>query len=114
MSDWKMDPEKKRKWVEALRSGDYKQASSFLKIDCDDNNSGDFCYCCLGIYAEVVERDVDACRYRSEEGLVSYFSEGDELLKVSLIPEEVQITLTNMNDKGHSFNKIADFIEENY
>lgn len=40
-----MDPEAKRLWVEALRSGEYKQGVGAL-------NRGDS-YCCLGVLCEV-------------------------------------------------------------
>lgn len=37
-----MDPEIKTKWLEALRSGRYKQAQRTLSKDADT-------YCCLGV-----------------------------------------------------------------
>lgn len=45
----KMDPEKKRRWIEALRSGDYNQGrGAFCQIDDD----GEACYCVLGVLIE--------------------------------------------------------------
>jgi hypothetical protein len=38
----KMNPKLKARWVEALRSGDYKQGTKFLRT-----NEG--AYCCLGV-----------------------------------------------------------------
>lgn len=54
-----MKTEIKTRWVEALRSGDYKQGKSFLATE----DSGEMRYCCLGVLCElasqhgVVERD---------------------------------------------------------
>lgn len=40
------DPEKVRKWGEALVSGDYKQGRDYLK-------TADGCFCCVGVGAEI-------------------------------------------------------------
>lgn len=40
----------KRKWIKALRSGEFKQGEGSLKIMVEDNG---YQYCCLGVAAEV-------------------------------------------------------------
>lgn len=45
-----MNPEIKKRWVEALRSGKYKQTAGFLRDD--------FGFCCLGVLCDVVASEV--------------------------------------------------------
>ena len=45
-----MNPEVKKKWLEALRSGKYKQGRWALR-------NGDNEYCCLGVLCEVARRE---------------------------------------------------------
>jgi len=47
-----MDAQLKAKWVEALRSGEYKQTTDQLKSDDD-------CYCCLGVLCVVADISTD-------------------------------------------------------
>lgn len=48
-----MDATLKAKWVEALRSGEYKQAHATLK----DDHGG---YCCLGVLCEIAGLKINA------------------------------------------------------
>ncbi len=50
-----MDPELKKKWVAALRSGEYKQGRNRLHRKVDNS------FCCLGVLCEVAG-------YQKEEG----------------------------------------------
>jgi hypothetical protein len=115
----KMDPEAKRLWVDALRSGKYPQGfDALLK-----NKNG---YCCLGVLSEIypgaLNKEVllvnETCKF------------GDE---VSLLPSEVArwagfstdnpviaktdnslICASTANDiLKMTFEEIADAIEEN-
>jgi hypothetical protein len=47
-----MDPEVKVKWLEALRSGKYKQCTGLLK-DQNPENEKDISFCCLGVLADL-------------------------------------------------------------
>ncbi len=102
-----MDAEIKRKWVEALQSGKYKQARDVRKR-CADGS-----YCCLGVLWEVcgpVEwRDVGDIGYRP-------FRQGRDD-DGFYIPSEARIPsyqlLIKLNDGGKSFAEIADYIEKN-
>lgn len=98
-------------WVEALRSGKYKQAVSVLR-------SGDR-FCCLGVACELA---VDAgVAERSGDGYSdSYGSEVGKLpvevvfwlgLKTSYGEIPGRKSLIAMNDSGRSFSEIADIIE---
>jgi len=40
-----------KKWVEALRSGEYEQGKGILCMD--DEISGDWKYCCLGVACDI-------------------------------------------------------------
>ena len=45
-----MNPEIKKQWVDALRSGKYKQYKGALR---GINKNGDTSYCCLGVLCEL-------------------------------------------------------------
>jgi len=48
-----MNPEVKKLWVDALRSGEYKQGyKDLFKIDSNGNKS----YCCLGVLTELYNK----------------------------------------------------------
>lgn len=47
----KMNPEIKQKWLEALRSGQYKQGANYLRTE----SAHGVCHCCLGVLAEVIK-----------------------------------------------------------
>jgi hypothetical protein len=103
-----MNPEIKAKWLEALRSGKYKQAEGRLKV----NDT----FCCLGVLCDI-------------SGLSKW--DGDYYLNcVSVLPDEVaewsglgdkspnvkeasgrNRSLAGLNDDGNSFKEIADLIE---
>ena len=111
--------ENRTKWLGALRSGEYKQADGYLKID------GKFC--CLGVACEISGLG----EWIEESPLApkasSYNIEGENPVN-SVLPETVRgwlglesvegailngegFSLTYRNDNGYSFEKIADIIE---
>lgn len=114
MSDELTWAEKKAIWVEALRSGEYAQGVGYLcKANRDGSNAR---FCCLGVYADLfieAEWEYDYNRtwvFRTKNGYgASSFLVGDTP------PEMMHFAnrLAAMNDDGHSFDEIADFIEEN-
>jgi hypothetical protein len=112
-----MDPDIKAKWVEALRSGKYKQARMAL-----ETSRG---YCCLGVLcravgAEFQEFDDDGRYYDSVpvlDGINLADGNNEELSRSFLrragLREEDQIRLVEMNDSENaSFLKIAEYIEK--
>ena len=108
----KMDPRIKKEWVKRLRSGDYEQGIDLLKTPQNK-------YCCLGVLADIFldEKDLDwnYCELNEDVYLIPEIAEwaglggyGDDISV-----DEIKETLVSMNDDGHSFNEIADVIEEN-
>jgi hypothetical protein len=107
-----MEPQVKQLWVEALRSGRYKQGKGVLRNTEDE-------YCCLGVLCDIHD---DQIWKQSYEHSYTY------LLEEVFVPLEVQrwsgIThngiltyeedhnLVHLNDTGSSFEEIADLIEE--
>lgn len=120
-----MNPDVKAKWLEALRSGEYKQAEGVLRTR-DDG------YCCLGVL----------CQIASDEGVVpqpeqlphagNYHWTGSNGVTgyMYLIPAVMEwagidshtgvietgdnyLSLSQMNDDGATFEAIADVIEQN-
>jgi hypothetical protein len=96
-----MDAQLKANWIEALRSGKYQQAKSFLKTD-----DG---YCCLGVLCDIQGADFDAIN--EEFGSLSLSYNPKEYL--GQVPETSASELAQMNDNGKSFSEIADYIEKN-
>ena len=80
---------KTKKWIDALRSGQYEQCQGQLK--CRDR------HCCLGVLAEV-------------HGKVSW-TDTDHDLDEDILPTSIQYELIDMNDGGYSFRDIAEYIE---
>lgn len=104
-----MNPEIKKAWVEALRSGRYKQARGKLK-------SRNGAMCCLGVLADLQGKE---WVWQSNEGAyldfdLTYFPE----LKRAKVSRSAAKLLAEMNDgygvtQRRSFTEIADYIEAN-
>lgn len=101
-----MDAELKRKWVEALRSGEFKQGKGRLYRMADDT------YCCLGVLAHLQGATFNKS--------LDVFFDGQRLRDGGLLARELCAGLTEdqidrlalrMNDCGRSFSEIADYIE---
>lgn len=119
-----------KKWVKALRSGKYKQGQSYLKATWDDKKG--VRYCCLGVLCELYNETMKKSKKKTlketvcKDTVVHKFGRSD-----SILPSAVQKwsglssadgefsdgaftnSLTDMNDFGDSFKKIASFIEKN-
>src|SRR4051794_35352962 len=92
-----------QKWVDALRSGKYKQGKGLLR-DFNDN------YCCLGVLCEIagISASLDHCISGSRYTYLGYSS--NLPLKIWLNTHESE--LMGLNDSlKKSFNEIADYIE---
>ncbi len=126
-----MQKELKTKWIEALRSGEYHQATGLLRSEntVDGSPMG---YCCLGVLCDVVDSDGwtperdewETAEGDVEEGGLLYFhklgaesnGEGDTLLLTAWAEEQgldpdLISELTSLNDGGNDFTFIADVIE---
>lgn len=109
--------ENAKKWVEALRSGDYSQAKGWLRRE--DR------FCCLGIACNL---HAEATGNAWETDDTQYAGEASYLGSGSVLPPKVQTwlgltdstggisddqCLSGDNDIGHTFEQIADTIEAN-
>lgn len=113
ISQNKMDQELKQNWVDALRSGKYKQARSVLRTK---NNE----FCCIGVLCDLVDPHAWILEHTtginpSIEG-IPWSKMGTYLMPPLEWQEEIanQDTLgaySELNDDGASFEEIADRIE---
>lgn len=107
-----MNPEIKKQWVEALRSGRYKQGREALRTT--DNR-----YCCLGVLADMCGQtwqhntDRNEYGYVDKDGKLQFGILDDNLLdKLDMTYGEQEI-LWEKNDDGETFPEIATYIERN-
>lgn len=94
----KMNPELKAKWIEALLSGKYRQATGRLK-------SGD-AFCCLGVLREII--DPNSNKTAADKEVLCRQHQDEAKLTM-----DQQDKLSAMNDRGNTFYDIADWIEAN-
>lgn len=114
-----MNAEIKKKWLEALRSGKYRQGKNRLCI----NDS----YCCMGVLLEILKDDLGLQKKEKCENsdiIITYNGESqylpDEVVKAAELPSHnprvkfcYDYSLAHLNDVQRlSFNQIADIIEE--
>lgn len=114
----KTPDEARKAWVEALRSGEYKQGKAFLNV-------GER-YCCLGVACRLAIADgvAVAVEERGEGHPVLYGEESGwvpdavrEWLGLSTDTGDYtarngrETSLANRNDSGAPFKRIADIIE---
>lgn len=99
-----MKKELKGKWVAALRSGEYKQGKFSL---CNDAGE----HCCLGVLHRVAGVDP----LSNDETHVLWNTGWSPQTRELLGKDDAHhlYPLTHQNDRGDSFSKIADYIEEN-
>jgi hypothetical protein len=114
MSDTTKD-ELRKEWLEALRSGKYKQAQDALHIP-------DEGYCCLGVLCEVLSNKGIMRRLgyaytfdtQDEDGVITMETELQQPIR-DLVGLDKRVTgrLIEMNDLAqNSFNEIADYLEK--
>ena len=99
-----MNPELKQKWLEALRSGKYKQGTGLLR-------SKENYFCCLGVLCDIIDNKkweiTNSGDYCYEKSTVAPTSS-------SIIREGAIGHLMTLNDEAKSsFAEIADWIEGN-
>lgn len=120
-----MNPEIKRQWLEALRSGEYKQGQQALK---KKTAKGELQYCCLGVLCELHRKATkkfqwqEIVNYEPSVYLYNAFK--------AFLPREVnhwaglhrsyltdnlaaETILAEANDNGADFPAIANWIEAN-
>lgn len=118
--------ENAKKWVAALRSGEFKQGRHRLHLIQENS------HCCLGVLCELYQREVgDLLVEPNESGFATrYDGEACHLVQKVMdwagvqdthgkyfvdvgVDEECQVvaSLTAQNDAGKTFDEIADIIE---
>lgn len=102
----KLPEDFKKKWLEALRSGEYKQGVGTL-YDKVTN-----AHCCIGV-ACYLHNGVNAnlCGFLPQSGVSGYSALPDAIS--GGFSNDVTAQLITMNDSGKSFAEIADWIEKN-
>jgi hypothetical protein len=117
----KIDPEVKQKWLEALRSGKYKQGRYGLRhtVDNTDLNGEKYdAFCCLGVLCDVVQSNAwtpkkDAPAYWLHNNESSTTVGYDIRDSIGLASAAID-NLIHLNDSfKKDFKEIADWIEEN-
>ena len=95
----------KKAWIDALRSGDYKQCSNVLHY-----GSG---FCCLGVLLDIEGETwiAKANGYFSANNDHGLFQ--SETRKRLGLLFKAETGLAKMNDTGENFSVIADWIEAN-
>lgn len=107
-----MPNENAKKWVRALRSGEYKQTTGCLRSSQDG-------YCCLGVLCDIYSKELGI---PWERGKVRFYQ---FLGCATSLPTEVTEWagranvgfsfrngyLAELNDNGRTFEEIADVIE---
>lgn len=116
-----MNPELKKKWVDALRSGEYAQGKSYLR----SRHS----YCCLGVLADVIIKETDQYYWlrdynssvvesysfiNKKDGCTVGLCKFSPSFRRNYLNSLEQDKLIELNDNEDlSFNEIADYIETN-
>lgn len=130
-----MKPEIKAKWLEALRSGEYKQGGGALCANASDGME----YCCLGVLTDIYAKEKGIAFYPTKNVDNEWDAPLRDTLDVSSRPKELlcneviewagldcdnplvvatvytetcNYTVADLNDEHHlTFNEIADAIE---
>lgn len=117
-------------WLKALRSGEYAQTKNKL---CHIGENGERSFCCLGVLSDIAVKE-GACGWRGRfrhhevDGEANYLTDSvtawarlsdqtREQLPISDLiaftgKEGESVHLSDLNDRGRSFNEIADIIEQ--
>lgn len=121
-----MNPEWKKKWLDALRSGEYKQTRGMLRR-CEED-TGQIGFCCLGVLCDLVQKEGIGRWEENSAWFVVRDAESRGLVPGPVmalvgwnqfngelgVTEVRQTKLIHMNDdEKATFDQIADFIEEN-
>lgn len=114
-----------KRWVKALRSGKYRKTKDVLKRKRGKTES----FCVLGVLCDLYQKDPKTTKLTEKIGISwdknAVVIDGmDQRLPLKVkkwaglrttnaTSENLAYSLTDYNDNGSSFEKIADIIEEN-
>jgi hypothetical protein len=120
----KMNPEIKEKWLNDLRSGEYKKGKGLLRNGTINNGET---FCCLGVLCDRYRKETGQGAWEAFHGFID--SEGNP--NITSLPEEVRVwaglldfghavyipervtSLATMNDRTDTFDAVIKLIEEN-
>ena len=102
-----MNPELKEKWVEALRSGEFKQTTGMFKKTHSDGTER---FCCLGVLCVVAEENPIIFAGSNWDFVWDFV---DRALGRTISGSPWPDHLAAKNDGGASFAEIANYIEQN-
>lgn len=108
-----MNQKLKQKWVEALRSGKYRQSSGYLQ-------HGDG-FCCLGVLCDVIDPNswADSSRLVAGDISAKHWKDSSVFSLPAATLNEINLTydeegeLIGLNDNDRPFEEIANHIEKN-
>lgn len=83
--------EVKKEWVEALRSGEYKQTQYYLK-----DTEG---YCCLGVLTDLCVKSNSTLKWEHDDEQPYSYIVGDGTTQVSYPPKTVEKWACTVTDK---------------
>jgi len=114
-----MKPELKHKWIKALRSGEYKKSTNVLKRFFKTVEPR---HCCMGVLCELMKDDYAPAGVliKQAEGVGDFYGCNKSIaavldmqtLQEAGVSADHQRTLTSMNDKGVSWDRISAYIEK--
>lgn len=110
-----MDKWVKRKWLRALKSGEYQKGVNYLGRR-DFNDSEVVAYCCLGVLVEemapeFVTEMAPGHHCITVDGKNGYLP--DDLAIMWGLDQGSQGRLAEKNDRSHDFGPVIAYIEEN-
>lgn len=103
-----MNKELLKRWVAALRGGEYKQGTEYLCQYDEDGNA--FAFCCLGVLQNIEPRigdDVGGDELLDEDSLKKFLGINEQ-------DGFFQKTYAGWNDEGMPFPEIADRLEKGW
>ena len=102
----------KKSWIEALRSGHYRQGTGSLR---QTDSDADPSYCCLGVACSVAGVKESEIKGEWIDDYECYYESVPEVLHGEADNNELVEALSSMNDNDDqfTFDDIADWIDYN-
>jgi hypothetical protein len=119
----------KELWIEALRSGKYKQTQDLLRTGKTDKSAK---FCCLGVACDIYAKETGEgqWKYNADKTRMEFCDTNGQMMGAAFLPDAVRkwmglrtengasrkedTTLTSLNDEyNYSFEQIADKLEAN-
>jgi hypothetical protein len=96
------------KWIENLLSGKYEQGKQYLR---NKNKANDgYKYCCLGVLYDILYPNEWGWNQRDKRITSQFLLE--RILEEVEMTDQQQCCLSEMNDRGDTFEEIAQWVGE--